>query len=295
MKPNNDTPAARGKWQKSLIVYYDTMGGILDELDDEQAGQLFKALFYYGWQTYGGGGDRHEVLDRLLPDFNMRALFAALKTQVDRDGEKWRRTVEKRAQAGRKGWEAQQQKTSDTPEHLPGNAEQTRANAGYTDTVTDTVTDTSKESTGVDEKGGGSPLPPPHARTDGDGGKDGGGRGGAAGGAAAACIDYSSPVAEPPTDLWGMPWGDDSDPGRGYIAFRAWVKGAAPYCYANMDLPTVTQFTKLKEMMGTAGIMRHVAAIENRKDLRKKYKNLYLTVLNWHKRERYGNPHDRRR
>ena len=79
MKPNNDTPAARGKWQKSLIVYYDTMGGILDELDDEQAGQLFKALFYYGWQTYGGGGDRHEVLDRLLPDFNMRALFAALK------------------------------------------------------------------------------------------------------------------------------------------------------------------------------------------------------------------------
>ena len=121
MKPNNDTPAARGKWQKSLIVYYDTMGGILDELDDEQAGQLFKALFYYGWQTYGGGGDRHEVLDRLLPDFNMRALFAALKTQVDRDGEKWRRTVEKRAQAGRKG---------ENVRHPRAFAGQCRANAG---------------------------------------------------------------------------------------------------------------------------------------------------------------------
>ena len=70
-----------------------------------------------------------------------------------------------------------------------------------------------------------------------------------------------------------------------YIKFRSWMKDNCPYCdnTRNFSASTINQeeFLKLKELYTGKEIADVILEIENRKDLRKKYSNLYRTVLNW--------------
>lgn len=67
--------------------------------------------------------------------------------------------------------------------------------------------------------------------------------------------------------------------------FNEWLKRNCPYIYANLKLPTEEQVEKLKQMYDAKLIADTCMQIENRKDKRKTYVNLYLTLRNWLKRE----------
>lgn len=73
-----------------------------------------------------------------------------------------------------------------------------------------------------------------------------------------------------------------------YQKFQDWLGKHAPYCSNVKNFPsqiTETEFIRLKAKYTAKEIAETIEQIENRKDLRKRYTNLYRTVLNWLKRE----------
>ena len=78
--------------EKSFLVYCDKSEQV-DLLTDEEAGQLFKALF-----RYVRDGEILVTDNRIL-----LYAFVAFKTTIDHNAEKYTRIVEKRREAGRKG------------------------------------------------------------------------------------------------------------------------------------------------------------------------------------------------
>ena len=76
-----------------------------------------------------------------------------------------------------------------------------------------------------------------------------------------------------------------------FLKFNDWLKRNAPYCSNAKNFSsqiTEAEFLKLKEKYTGKQIADIIEQIENRKDLRKRYTNLYRTVLNWAKKD-YGN------
>ncbi|MCE9051847.1 hypothetical protein K0G07_22290 [Bacteroides fragilis] len=76
-----------------------------------------------------------------------------------------------------------------------------------------------------------------------------------------------------------------------FLKFNDWLKRNAPYCSNAKNFSsqiTEAEFLKFKEKYTGKQIADIIEQIENRKDLRKRYTNLYRTVLNWAKKE-YGN------
>ena len=73
--------------------------------------------------------------------------------------------------------------------------------------------------------------------------------------------------------------------GEDYIKFRKWMKEECPFCDnpRNFSSSRITEeeFNKLKSDYTGMEIASVITEIENRKDLRKKYCNLYRTALNW--------------
>lgn len=75
-----------------------------------------------------------------------------------------------------------------------------------------------------------------------------------------------------------------------FLKFNDWLKRKAPFCSNPKNFSsqiTEAEFLKLKEKYSGKQIANIIEQIENRKDLRKRYTNLYRTVLNWAKKE-YG-------
>lgn len=75
-----------------------------------------------------------------------------------------------------------------------------------------------------------------------------------------------------------------------FLKFNDWLKRKAPFCSNPKNFSsqiTEAEFLKLKEKYTGKQIADIIEQIENRKDLRKRYTNLYRTVLNWAKKE-YG-------
>lgn len=75
-----------------------------------------------------------------------------------------------------------------------------------------------------------------------------------------------------------------------FIKFNDWLERKAPFCSDPKNFSsqiTEAEFLKLKEKYSGKQIADIIEQIENRKDLRKRYTNLYRTVLNWAKKE-YG-------
>lgn len=69
-----------------------------------------------------------------------------------------------------------------------------------------------------------------------------------------------------------------------YLKFKDWMKRHAPYCNDPKNFPhqiTEDEFFKLKEKYTGEELATIIEQIENRRDLRKRYTNLYRTVLNW--------------
>ena len=76
--------------KKSFILYNDLID-VVDELDDNQSGLLFKAILKY---------QKGELLE--LP-VSLRPVFSLIKSQFRRDTEKWEEIKLKRAEAGSRG------------------------------------------------------------------------------------------------------------------------------------------------------------------------------------------------
>lgn len=76
--------------KKSFILHTDSLA-VLDELSDQQAGQLFKAIRNY-----------NEGLETEL-DFGLRMAFLPFKHQFDRDAEKYASIVERNRKNAVKG------------------------------------------------------------------------------------------------------------------------------------------------------------------------------------------------
>jgi hypothetical protein len=72
-----------------------------------------------------------------------------------------------------------------------------------------------------------------------------------------------------------------------YIRFNSWIADNAPYCANPKNMKQITQaeFLRLKQKYKSEQISHIIEQIENRKDLRKRYSNLYRTALNWLKKE----------
>ncbi|MDY5632511.1 MAG: hypothetical protein SPF56_08500 [Bacteroidaceae bacterium] len=80
----------------------------------------------------------------------------------------------------------------------------------------------------------------------------------------------------------------EGDSDRNFIRFTDWLKRRCPYIAENLTLPAEKEFKKLKEDYGTQAMMDVCEQIENRVDMRKRYSNLYRTMLNWLKRDIYS-------
>lgn len=74
-----------------------------------------------------------------------------------------------------------------------------------------------------------------------------------------------------------------------YVKFLDWMKRKAPFCNNPKNFThgiTEDEFYTLKEKYSGKELADIIEQIENRKDLRKRYTNLYRTVLNWIKKEK---------
>ena len=70
-----------------------------------------------------------------------------------------------------------------------------------------------------------------------------------------------------------------------YKKFLNWSKITTPYIATHLRPLTEKQFLNLKSAFGSELLGLTMENIENRKDLRKKYQDLYRTLINWCKRE----------
>lgn len=79
---------------KSFLMYQD-MESVFERLSGEESRALLLGMFRYH------RGEEPQFGDRML-----EILFEPLRLQMDRDREKYRRTIQARAEAGRKGGKA---------------------------------------------------------------------------------------------------------------------------------------------------------------------------------------------
>jgi len=96
--------------KKSFIVHIDSLA-VLDDLTDEQAGKLFKAM------------KSHQLQEPLDLDPITKIAFSPFKAQFERDNAKYLQTIEKNKENGKKGGRPTKAKKptglSDKPEKPP--------------------------------------------------------------------------------------------------------------------------------------------------------------------------------
>lgn len=96
--------------RKSFLIYIDSLP-VLDDLTDEQAGKLFKAI-----SSYHKGEDLE--LDSLT-----KIAFSPFKSQFIRDDEKYQKIVERNKNNGLKGGRPKTEDNPEKPSGLNGNPE----------------------------------------------------------------------------------------------------------------------------------------------------------------------------
>lgn len=118
--------------KNSFILYHDQKE-VIDELDDEQAGKLIKAIYEYN------------VNKKLTLTGALKLVFIPFKNSFDRNDDKWDDIVKKRSEAGKKGmekrWKVEQNITNDNKCY------QTITN--ITDSVSVSVSDSVSDSVSV--------------------------------------------------------------------------------------------------------------------------------------------------
>lgn len=145
--------------KKGFILYLD-QEDLFDSLTDENAGKLIKAVFAY--QSSG-------ELPNLEPASRM--LFMVICNQLDRDNEKWARTVERRAEAGRAGGRARAEgskqmlanasKPKQTKQMLANQADRDSDKERDNDSDSESERESDRESAGEPRAEGAPPAPDP--------------------------------------------------------------------------------------------------------------------------------------
>ena len=118
--------------KKSFVLYTDSAEQF-KILSDEQAGKLIKAIFDYSE-------------NKIIPNFDDGMLimaFSFIKTQIDRDSEKWEETRKKRAESGRKG--GKQKQANQANASFAKQIKQDKANQAVNVNVNDNVISVSKD------------------------------------------------------------------------------------------------------------------------------------------------------
>ena len=110
--------------KKSFILYNDQVE-LINELTDIQAGKLLRLLYQYS------GSESHNT----IKDPSVKMAFIAIKSQLDRDAQKYSKVCEKNKENISKRWNKK-----DTPVY-----DRIRPDTNHTDTDTDTDTDTEKD------------------------------------------------------------------------------------------------------------------------------------------------------
>lgn len=128
------------KKKSSFLLHKDSVT-IVQEMSNEQAGQLFKAIVHY--QIH------NEELDL---DFGLRMAFTPFKNQFKRDDEKYNDVCEKRKKAAEKRWETDNPGESNC-DQLDANASNwIQNNANNADSDSDSENDSGNENDSEKEK-----------------------------------------------------------------------------------------------------------------------------------------------
>lgn len=107
--------------KKSFILYKDSLS-VLDELSDEQAGRLFKAIKAYQLRS----GERSDLdadagSDCGIKEFVIRVAFAPFKAQFERDNETYENKIKAQSNNGKKGGNPNFQKGQTNPYYQKDN------------------------------------------------------------------------------------------------------------------------------------------------------------------------------
>ena len=107
---------------KSFILYLDLLGS-LDELNDEQAGRLFKAIRAYH-MSKAEGAERNwgAEFDSYMDNFITKLAFHPFRAAFERDADKYQSLVDRNRRNGKKGGrkKAEESKTQTNPENPVG-------------------------------------------------------------------------------------------------------------------------------------------------------------------------------
>lgn len=136
--------------RKSFVIYIDSLA-ILDELSDEQAGKLFKAI-----KNYHCGGDEPD-------NFVIKIAFAPFKSQFARDEQKYQSVIERNRVNGQKGGRPVKQYDTNNPDEPkkpsglfenPKNPDEPKKADSDNDSVSDndSDSDSEKEKENISEK-----------------------------------------------------------------------------------------------------------------------------------------------
>lgn len=106
--------------QKQSFVLYADIREPLSELSDEQVGRLFRAVLDY-------------VADGKRPKFKgaLGLAFAFVRSSIDRNAEKYQRTIERRRAAGRAGGQASAEARKKRAEEQENDDEANQANSTF--------------------------------------------------------------------------------------------------------------------------------------------------------------------
>lgn len=119
--------------KKSFLIYIDSLD-MLDDLSDDEAGKLFKAI------------KSHQKNEDFDLDSLTRIAFAPFKAQFARDDEKYQSIVERNRINGLKGGRPKTQANPDKPSGLIGNPD--NPNKPHSDSDSDSDSDNSNKAVG---------------------------------------------------------------------------------------------------------------------------------------------------
>ena len=105
----------------SILINIKSVKNVLQDLTNEEAGIIFKALV-----AYADNGEEFKSEDRLL-----KLCFRTIKDEVVRNNERYEDTCEKRRQAINKRWEAKKPKLKSTESHTFEDASPTQNTNTY--------------------------------------------------------------------------------------------------------------------------------------------------------------------
>ena len=119
--------------RKSFVLHLDSLD-VLDELTDDQAGKLFKAIH------------KHQKGEFVELCQVLKIAFTPLKNQFARDNEKYKRIVERNKNNGLKGGRPITQANPNKPTGLSGNPSKPKKADSVNDSVNDSDSDSDNDS-----------------------------------------------------------------------------------------------------------------------------------------------------